>query len=80
MIQTFSKVNRIFALSFENKDDRASFSKYYTPNVEITDYNAVTNGKSFFWCSNKEKEETFEKTVEINRNNDYTTGNLLDIG
>ena len=32
---TFNKVSRLFALSFKNKDDKTSFSKYYTPNVEI---------------------------------------------
>ena len=26
--QTFTKVNRLFALSFENEGDRRSFSKY----------------------------------------------------
>ena len=32
---TFNKVNRLFVLSFENEEDRTSFSKYYTPNYEI---------------------------------------------
>ena len=45
---TFDKVNRIFALSFENEDDRTSFSKYYTQNVEIKDFNVLIDGKSFF--------------------------------
>ena len=31
---TFSKVNRLFVLSFENGNDRSSFSKYYAPNVK----------------------------------------------
>ena len=31
---TFTKVNRLFVLSFENEDDRTSFSKYYTPKIE----------------------------------------------
>ena len=31
---TFIKVNRLFVLSFENQDNRISFSKYYTPNIE----------------------------------------------
>ena len=31
--RTFSKVNRIFVLSFENEDDTTSFSKYYTPKL-----------------------------------------------
>ena len=32
---TFTKANRLFVLSFENEDDRTSFSKYYVPTVEI---------------------------------------------
>ena len=30
-----NKLNRLFVLSFENEEDRTSFSKYYTPNYEI---------------------------------------------
>ena len=30
---TFTKVNRLFVLSFENENNRTSFSKYYSPNV-----------------------------------------------
>ena len=36
---TFSNVNRLFVLSFENEDDRTSYYKYYVPSVEIKDYN-----------------------------------------
>ena len=32
---TFSRVNRLFALSFENAGDRTSFSKYYTQKVVL---------------------------------------------
>ena len=32
---TFPNVNRLFVLTFENEDDRTSFSKYYIPKVEI---------------------------------------------
>ena len=35
---TFTKVNRLFVWSFENEDDRTSFSKYYVPNVQIKDF------------------------------------------
>ena len=31
----FTNVNRLFVLSFENEDDRTSFSKYYAPKIEI---------------------------------------------
>ena len=45
---TYNKVNRLFVLSFENEDDRPSFSKYYTSKVEIKVFNVLINGKSFF--------------------------------
>ena len=74
---TFNKVNRLFNLSFENEDDGTSFSKYYTPSVEINDVNVLIDGKSIFHVSIKNKEETYEKTTEISKDNDYTTGKLL---
>ena len=53
---TFTKVNRLFVLSFARiagesniaKDRRDSFSHYYVPNVEIKDFNVLIHGKSFF--------------------------------
>ena len=52
---TFNKVNRLFVLSFKNKDDRTSCLKYYTPNADIKDFNELISGKSFFWCANKKQ-------------------------
>ena len=72
---TFSNVN---VLSFENEEDRTSFSKYYAPKVEIKDYNVIIDGKPFFEISVKNKEQTYEKIIEISKNSDYTAGNLLD--
>ena len=31
---TFTNANRLFVLTFENEDDRTSFSKYYVPKDE----------------------------------------------
>ena len=47
---TFSKVNRLFVLSFKIEEGRASFSRYYTPKVEIKDFNVLIDGKSFLMC------------------------------
>ena len=47
---TFSKVSRLFVLSFKIEEDRASFSSYYTPKVEIKDLNVLIDGKSFLMC------------------------------
>ena len=45
---TFTKVNRLFLLSFENEENRTSFSKYYELKVEIKDFNVLIDGKTFF--------------------------------
>ena len=74
----FTKVNRLFVLSFENKNDRTSFSKYFVPNVQIKYFNVLIDGKSFFDMPIKNGEETYQQIIEMGRNNDCTTGNLLD--
>ena len=45
---TFCKVSRLFVLSFDNGNDRKSFSKYHVTNVQIKDFNVLIDGKSFF--------------------------------
>ena len=39
--------NKLFVLLFENEDYRTSFSKYYTPKVEIKDFNVIIDEKDF---------------------------------
>ena len=82
----FTNVNGLFVLLFQRiagenntrKDYSDSFSHYYVPNVRIKDFNVLINGKSFFDLPVKNEEEAYEKIIEMSRNNDYTTGNLLD--
>ena len=50
----------------------------YVPNVKKKDFNVLIDGKSFFDMPIKNKEETYEQIIEMGRNNDYTTGNLLE--
>ena len=75
---TFTNVNRLFVSTFENEADRTSFSKYYVPKIEIKDFNVLIDGKSFFEIPVKNEEEAYEAIIEMSKNNDYTTGNLLD--
>ena len=75
---SFTKVNRLFVLSFENEQDRTYFSKYYVPKVEIKEFNILIDRKSFFDVLVKNKEEAYEISMSIGKNNDYTTCNLLD--
>ena len=51
---------------------------YYVPKFEIKDFNVIVDGKPFFEIPIKNKEEAHEQIIEMSRNNDYTTGNLLD--
>ena len=55
-----------------------SFSKYYTPKVEIKNFNVLGDVKKIFDVPVKNKEEAYEKIIEISKNNDYRTDNLLD--
>ena len=80
---TFAKVNRLFSLLFirdDAGDDRDSSSDHYVPKVEIKDFNVLIDRKSFFDLSVKNEEEAYEKIMDMDNNNDYTTGNLLDFG
>ena len=63
-------------LSFGNEDDITSFSKYYTPNVEIK--HVSIDGKSVFGTPVRNKVEAYEKLFEMGKGSDYTAVNLLD--
>ena len=65
---TFNNVNRLFVLAFPNEEDRRSFSKYYTPTVEIKDYNVIIDGEPFYEIPIKNKEETCKAITEQIRN------------
>ena len=48
---TFRNINRLFTLSFKNghvDPTRDSFDKYYITYVEIKDFNALIDNKTFF--------------------------------
>ena len=46
--------------------------------VEKKDFNALIDNKQFFDQAVNNKEELYEKLVEMSRNDDYTTRNLLN--
>ena len=75
---TFNNVNRLFVLAYQTADDTQSHSKFYLPNVMVKDYNVIIDKLAFFDLPIKTEEEAYEKIIDISRNNEYTTGNLLD--
>ena len=72
---TFTNVNRLFVLSFENENDITSFSKYYVSKVEIKDFNVLIDGKPFFEIPVRNKEEAYKQIIEMRKNNDFKAGN-----
>ena len=74
---TFTYVNRFFVLAYQNADDRQSFSQFYLPRVMVKDYNVIIDKLAFFDLPIKTEEEAYEKVIDISRNNEFTTGNLL---
>ena len=75
---TFTNVNRLFVLAYQNADDRQSFSQFYLPRVMVKDFNVIIDKLAFFDLPIKTEEEAYEKMIDVIRNNEYTTGNLLD--
>ena len=76
---TFTNVNRLFVLAYGQIDnDRQSFSDFYLPNIMVKDYYVIIDKLAFFDLPIKTEEEAYEKIIDITRNNEYLTGNLLD--
>ena len=76
---TFTNVNRLFFLAYgQVNNDRKPFCRFYLPNVKVKDYNVITDKLAFFDLPIKTEEEAYEKIIDISRNNEYATGNLLD--
>ena len=75
---TFTNVNKLFVLAYQTADDRQSFSQFYLPKVTVKDFNIIIDKLAFFDLPVKTEEEVYEKIIGISRNNQYTSGNLLD--
>ena len=75
---TFTNFNRLFVLAYRTADNRQSFSQFYLPNVMVKYFNVIIDKLAFFDLPIKTEEEANEKIIDFSRNNEYTTGNLLD--
>ena len=76
----FRNFNRLFVFSLKNGNNdptRYSFDMYYMPLVEIKNFYALIENKPFYDQPLKNKQEAYEKFIEMSINDDYTTWNLL---
>ena len=77
----FTNVNRLFVLAYQvdnNNDNRKSFLQFYLPRIMIKGFNVIIDKLAFFDLPIKTEEEAYEKIIDISKNDEYTTGNLLD--
>ena len=74
----FTNVNRLFVLAYQTADNRQSYSQFYLPKVMVKNNNVLIDKLAFFDLPIKTKEEAYEKIIDISRNNEHATGNLLD--
>ena len=79
-VVTLTNVNRLFVLAYQTADNRQSFSQFFSSKVMVKDFNVIIDKLAFFDLPIKTEEEAYEKIIHISRNNEYTTGNLLDYG
>ena len=68
---TFSRVNRLFVLLFENEEDRTSFLKYFVPKVEIKHFNVLIDENSSSDVPVNNWEEAHGKIMSNSKNNEY---------
>ena len=67
---TFTNVNRLFVLAYQNAIDRRSFSSFYLPRVMVKDFNVIIDKLAFFDLPVKTEEEAYEKIIDISKNNE----------
>ena len=65
MDPTFTNVNRLFVLAYQNADNRQSFSQFYLPTVLVKDFNVIIDKLAFFDLPIKTEEEAYEKNYSI---------------
>ena len=77
---SFQGVNRLFVLSFENKNVAVLHTWYFLPKVEIKDCNVAIGGRNFFDKPINNDKITYDniRKIAIGQGEDYTTGCLLN--
>ena len=79
--ETFRNIDRLFVLSFkigDNEPAKDSFERHYMHSVEIKDFFTAFIDKKPIFLLVKNKQEAYAKLIEMSKNDDYATGNLLD--
>ena len=80
--KTFGKINSLFVLSFKNCDDNPAKNSFHKKYVSlVTNWHglqSLIDNDALFDQPVKNKQEVYAKLVEMTRNNDSSTGKLLN--
>ena len=80
---SFQGVNRLFLMAYSREANQPTINghqKYYLPRIDLKKYNVIIDGRNFYDNpieNNSEKYRVLKK-VMIGKEEDYTTGSLLD--
>ena len=80
----FQGVNKLFLMAYSRVDNnqatRNGQQKYYLPRIDLKKYNVVIDGRNFYENPIESDIEQYRelKKVVIGKEEDYTTGSLLD--
>ena len=80
---SFQGVNRLFVMAYSRVDGqptRNGQQKYYLPRIDLNKYNVIIDGRNFYDNPIEidiEKDRELKK-IMIGKEEDYTTGSLLD--
>ena len=81
---SFQGVNRLFVLAFNNTNnddnmvERNSHRKYFLPKVNITNYNVLIDGRSFYDQPINDQIKKYDEIRKTGKGDDYIAGCLLD--
>ena len=59
-------------------DNHMMNDEFYLPKVMVKEYNVIIDKLAFFDLPIKTEEEAYKNIIDISRNNEFTTGNVLD--
>ena len=65
MDPSFQGANRLFVLSFEDKEQRNSYKRYYLPTLKIKSYNVMIDRQNFFDQPVRHKLMTYDSIRKI---------------
>ena len=80
---SFQGVNRLFVMAYNRENGqptRNGQQKYYLPRIDLEKYNVIIDGRDFYDNPIESDIEKYRelKKVMIGKEEDYTTGSLLD--